>query len=34
MSLPKFLGSISTSDGGMYLKLHIWHSTHVRYKEY
>jgi len=33
MGLPKFLGSISTSVGGMFPKRHLWHSMHTRYKE-
>jgi len=33
MRLPKFLGSISTSVGGMFLKIHIWHSTYILYNK-
>ena len=33
MRLPKFLDSISTSVGGMFLKIHTWHSTYILYNE-
>jgi len=33
MRLPKFPDSISTSVGGMFLKIHTWYSTYILYNE-